>query len=460
MLGELLDILTFRAGYTAAVVSAGCTLLGVAAGLIGCFALLRRRSLMGDALAHATLPGIAGAFLLASSLGAMLPAGMHAKSLPVLLAGATFSAVLGVLSVHAIVRGSMGRIREDAAIGIVLSVFFGLGYALLSIVQAMPSGTQAGLKTFIFGQPAAMSVRDAQLLAIVAAGAAFMAIALYKEFRLLCFDESFARVQGWPTGALDLVMMALVVVVVVVGLQAVGLVLVIALLIIPPAAARFWTDRLGVMLGLSAAIGGLAGYLGVTISALAAGIPAGAIVVLAAAGMFSVSALAAPRHGLVSRWARHAALTKRIRIEHALRAVYEYLESAGHLDSMGRAFGLAEVDNVLAGLGGRAALATLRSRGYVETRDAGCALTPAGLEAAAQAVRNHRLWERYLVTHAQMAPSHVDRSADMIEHVLSPELVRELEAALQRDEANAAAARVPPSVHPIGPHGPAAGGPR
>lgn len=450
MLGELLDILLFRAGYTAAVVSAGCTLLGVAGGIIGCFALLRRRSLMGDALAHATLPGIAGAFLLATAMGSMLPGGLSAKSLPVLLAGATISAALGVLSVHAIVRGSGGRIREDAAIGIVLSVFFGLGYVLLSIVQALPGGTQSGLKTFIFGQPAAMSVGDAMLLAVVALGAALAALLLYKELRLLCFDEGFARVQGWPTGVLDLAMMALVVIVVVVGLQAVGLVLVIALLIIPPAGARFWTDRLGTMLWISALMGGASGYLGVSLSALLPGVPAGAIVVLVAAGLFGVSAVAAPRHGVLNRWARHGALTRRIWVDHALRALFEHAESGS---TLGPLVTLTREDarRALSGLGGEAAITMLHSRGFVDVQGDAVSLSSLGLAAATRAVRNHRLWERFLVLHAEMAPSHVDRSADMIEHVLDPELVRELEAALHRDDAVAAASRVPPSVHPITP---------
>lgn len=448
MLGELLDILLFRAGYTATVVSAGCTLLGVAGGIIGCFALLRKRSLMGDALAHATLPGVAGAFLIATAFGSLLPGGLSAKSLPVLLVGATVSAVLGVLSIHAIVRGSGGRIREDAAIGIVLSVFFGFGYVLLSIIQTLPGGTQSGLKSFIFGQPAAMSVQDAGLLAGVALGAALAALALYKELRLLCFDEGFARVQGWPTGMLDLSMMALVVVVVVVGLQAVGLVLVISLLIIPPAGARFWTDRLGTMLWVSALIGGASGYLGVSISALLPGVPAGAVVVLVAVGLFAISALAAPCHGLVNRWVRHAALTRRIWVDHALRALFEHAET-GAKAQPSVALTMAEGRKTLSGLGGDAAIGMLRRRGLIEDRGDAIALTPVGLAAATRAVRNHRLWERYLVLHAEMAPSHVDRSADMIEHVLDRDLVRELEVALERDEAVRTAARIPPSVHPI-----------
>ncbi len=450
MLEDLLRILTFRAGYTAGVVVAGCTLLGVASGLIGCFGLLRRRSLMGDALAHATLPGVAGAFLIASALAWLLPEGVQPKSLGVLLTGAGVSAALGVLSVHGIVRGSGGRVREDAAIGVVLSVFFGLGYVLLSVVQAMPTGTQAGLKTFLFGQPAAMSVRDAQTLAIVAAVAMVAALALYKEFRLLCFDEEFARVQGWPTGGLDLAMMALVVLVVVVGLQAVGLVLVVALLIVPPAAARFWTDRLGAMLAISAGIGGGAGFVGVSISALRPGLPAGAIVVLSAAALFAASALCSPRHGLLGRWSRHASLTRRIRLDHALRALYERLEVAGTGQSPASALPRQDAGAALTGVGGASAIRWLARIGHVR-EDGDCvALTPSGLLAAARAVRNHRLWEQYLVTHADLAPSHVDRSADMIEHVLSPEMVRELEAALESEAEGAEhGPRVPTSVHPI-----------
>jgi manganese/zinc/iron transport system permease protein len=435
---------TLRAGHTAGVVALGCALLGAAAGVVGALALLRRRTLMGDALAHATLPGVAGAFLVASALAAGIMPGLDPKSLPVLLLGAAAGGVLGVLSVQGLTRWSAGRVHQDAAIGVVLSVFFGLGTVLLTVVQKLPTGNRAGLKTFIYGQPAAMSVQDAWLLGGVAVLAVAVALALYKELRLLCFDEGFARVQGWPAGALDLVLMGLVVLVTVVGLQAVGLILVVALLIAPAAGARFWTDRLDATLGLGAAFGAVSGYAGACVSAAAPNLPAGAVIVLAATGLFALSAVAAPRHGVAARVVREMRLRRRIGLDHALRGAYELAEGEG-----GEGGAIGSVDEAglawaLRGQGGGGGVGGLVRRGYLRREGGGrAAFTEAGLAAARAAVRNHRLWERYLITHADVAPTHVDRSADMIEHALSPELVRELERALEAEGG------LPESPHPI-----------
>jgi manganese/zinc/iron transport system permease protein len=216
--------------YNTRVVLVGVTLLGFGAGVMGTFMLLRKRAMMGDALAHATLPGIALAFILVSWLGG------DGKSLVWLLTGAVATGVLGMGSVLAIRHGS--RLKEDAALGIVLSVFFGLGVVGLSIAQQMSTGNAAGLESFIYGKTASMLARDAWLTAgasvVVAAGAGL----LFKEFALVCFDQGYAAAQGWPVLRLDAIMMALVVLVTVIGLQAVGLILVVALLILPAAAAR------------------------------------------------------------------------------------------------------------------------------------------------------------------------------------------------------------------------------
>lgn len=449
--------------YNAQVVTLGVTLLGIAAAVVGCFALLRKRALMGDALAHATLPGIAGAFLAASAIaaGRASPA-IEPKSLPVLLTGAAITAVLGVLCVHAIRRFSSGRIPEDAALGAVLSVFFGAGFVLLSHIQSLPTGNQSGLKTFITGQPAAMSASDAALMAGIALAAILAAALLFKEFRLVCFDEGFARVQGWPVSWLDLAMMALIVLVTVAGLQAVGLILVIAMLVVPPAAARFFTDRFGVMILISAVIGAVSGYLGVGISASAPRLPTGAVVVLVAGTIFLLSALLAPHRGVISGLVRARRLGARVQRDHALRAIYEWLESASHgpdltLSSAPVRMPIASLRAALARSGVRVdrELAAMSRRGVLTVEREDIVLSSAALRAAATAARNHRLWEQYLVSFADVAPSHVDRAADMVEHVLSPELIASLERQLRADDR-----RLPPSVHPLYPrssaetHGP------
>lgn len=448
--GEVLRVLSLQAGFNSAVVVIGATLLGIASGTVGTFALLRKRALMGDALAHATLPGIALAFLVSVWLGA------EGKSLPVLLLGATVTGVLGVVAVHLIVRHS--RLREDAAIGAVLSTFFGAGIVLLSYIQTLQSGNQGGLHHFIYGQTAAMSRSDAILIGAVALGAALTAGAVLKEFRLVCFDDQFAAVQGWPVQLIDLLMMALVVVVTVIGLQAVGLVLVIALLIIPPAAARFWTDKLGLMTLLGAGIGGLSGYLGSVASALLPRLPAGSVIVLTAGSLFALSLLLAPSRGLVARSLRHTLFRLRIDRQNLLRAIYESLESGRHPAGVPT----GELLRVRTWSAARLALLLtwLTRRGLV-TRRAGIVVpTDLGRAEAARVTRNHRLWEEYLLSYADLAASHVDRAADMVEHVLSEPLIAELERELRRRGRLPTAAPVgplgarfpiAPSVHPIPP---------
>ncbi|MGP1310727.1 MAG: metal ABC transporter permease, partial [Phycisphaerales bacterium] len=183
-LAEVVRVLTFRAGYNTSTVLLGVTLLGVAGGVVGVFALLRKRALMADALSHATLPGVALAFLAALALG------FSGRSLPILLLGAAITGVLGVVCVQLLLRVS--RLREDAAIGIVLSVFFGAGIVLLSIVQNSGSANAAGLNHFIYGQTAAMRVSDAALMGGIALASIVLAFLLLKEFGLVCFNAAFA----------------------------------------------------------------------------------------------------------------------------------------------------------------------------------------------------------------------------------------------------------------------------
>lgn len=442
---ELLRILTLRSGYNAAVVILGATLLGLAAGVIGAFALLRKRALMGDALAHATLPGIAAAFLAATALGG------QGRSLPVLLVGAAITGVLGILAVHAIVRHT--RLKEDAAIGVVLSVFFGLGVVLLSYIQSLQQGNVGGLSTFIYGQTAAMSRADALLIGSVAAASVVLALLLMKEFRVVCFDDRFAAAIGLPVGLIDLLMMTLVVIVTVIGLQAVGLILIVAMLIIPPAAARFWTERMARMTLASGGIGALSGYLGASASALLPRLPAGSVIVLTAGALFLLSMLLAPSRGVLAAALRSARLRLHVALEHTLRGAYETLESQSPappsappppvpLSAIHAVTTMHPLLWLLTKL-------SLRRRGLAALADAGATLrlTPRGLAEAARLTRNHRLWAEYLVTHADIAPSHVDRSADLVEHILSPDLVADLERSLR---ARGELPTPPPSVHPIG----------
>lgn len=295
---RLIDIIAFGGGYNTAVVLIGAALLGLAAGPVGCFVLLRRRALISDAISHATLPGIALGFLVGLALG------IEGRSLPLLLAGAAASAALGVVLVQWIKDNT--RLAEDAAIGTVLSVFFGLGVVLLSHIQTLPTAGQAGLDSFLLGQTAAMSAGEAYLIGALAIALSGMVALYYRRFQVLAFDQDFAAALGWSTTRLDLVLVGLVLAVVVIGLQTVGLILIIALLIIPPITARLWTDRLSRMVGLAGLFGAVAAYVGAGVSAQAPDLPTGGMIVLTAAGMAIFSLIAAPRRGIVAAMARRA----------------------------------------------------------------------------------------------------------------------------------------------------------
>ncbi|MCZ7637823.1 MAG: metal ABC transporter permease [Verrucomicrobia bacterium] len=269
--------------YNTRVVVLGTTLLGLAAGVVGSFTLLRKRALMGDALSHAMLPGIGLAFMIS------VAAGGTGKSLPVLLTGATLSGLLGLGTVLAVRHFT--RLKEDTALGIVLSVYFGAGVAVLGVVQRMGEGHSAGLESFIYGKAASLVAADTAVIAVASALVIGVSALLFKEFRLLCFDAGYAATQGWPVVRLDLVMMSLVVVVTVIGLQAVGLVLIIALLIIPAAAARFWTERLRTLTWIAAGMGAASCAIGAAASALLPNLPSGAMIVLVSTGLFLLSLL-------------------------------------------------------------------------------------------------------------------------------------------------------------------------
>ncbi len=426
--------------YNTRVVLFGVTLLGAASGLIGSFMLLRKRALLGDALSHAMLPGLGAAFLLMTALGG------DGKWLPGLLAGATIAGAIGILTVLAIVHSS--RIREDAALGIVLSVFFGAGVALTSVAQSSQSGSAAGLEAFIYGKTASMLLSDAVGIAVAAAAVLLASLALLKEFRLLCFDPAYAATQGWPVLALDTLMMAVVVLVTVIGLQAVGLILMIALLVIPAAAARFWTQRLSRMLIAAALIGAASAGVGAALSALLPRLPAGAVIVLVAGAAFGVSVLCGPIGGLLPRAMQAARLESRIHRQHLLRAMYEIGEIAA-TDSEAAQRVPVSFTQLLAARSWRperlrAVLRAARRDRLIEEMRGGWRLTELGGDAAWRTARNHRLWELFLISHADVAPTHVDRDADEVEHVLDAPMIVELEAQLATDHPDLMR---PPSPH-------------
>lgn len=410
----------------------GTALLGAMAGVVGSFAVLRGRALVGDMLAHAALPGVCLAFLLTGN-----------RHLLGLSAGALVSGLVAIGVVTAITRWT--RTKEDAAIGIVLSTFFGAGVVLLSIIQKpSTTGNKAGLDSYLFGEPGGMLNSDLVVLAVVAAIVLVAVVVFYKEFTLTCFDSDFANSQGWPTLWLDLGMLSLLAVVTIVGLPIVGVILMAAMIIVPAATARFWTDRLYQMLILSALLGAAAGVLGTQVGR---GYPAGAAIVLTAATFFVLSLLFAPQKGVLSRLLTEYRLRRRIAEEHLLRSLFELGEAE-----------LPQVTSIekstlqdyrywwsLDGLLQRA-----REDDLIDMNGERIQLTPLGLRKAAQLTKAHRLWELYLMRYADIAPDHVDRDADDVEHMLPEGLLAKLEQELAAEgRLPTIVAEVPDSPHEI-----------
>ncbi|GBC61238.1 iron ABC transporter [Desulfonema ishimotonii] len=421
---DLVRVLTFQ-DYNTRVVILGTTLLGFAAGLVGTFLLLRKRALLSDTISHTTLPGIALAFILISWSGG------EGKNLLGLMAGAAVFSVLGTGSVMLIQRYS--RLKDDAALGIVLSVYFGLGIALMGVATRMETGNAAGLNSFIYGKTASMLFLDALIISLVALASALFCIAFFKEFSLVCFDRHYAATQGWPVGRLDFFMMFLVVVVTVIGLQAVGLILVVALLIIPPAAARFWTHRLRTMVILSGLFGALSGMTGAAVSALMVNLPAGAVIVLMASALFIFSLTLGTDRGMIRQVVAHRRLSARIARENLLRTLYELDESEFGMNRDKTGFRSPETLLACRSWSPRQLRKTLNTvcrAGWAEGADGRYRLTRTGLGMAAGVVRNHRLWEAFLIAHADVAPGQVDWGADKIEHVLDQEMIASLEKML------------------------------
>lgn len=282
----MLSALALQAGYNAALVSIGAALLGAAAGGAGAFLTLRRRALMSDAMAHATLPGIALGFLVMVALGG------DGRFLPGLMLGAALTAALGLWSVQMILR----RLPEDTATGAVLSTFYGFGIVLLTVIQGLGQGRPAGLETVLLGSTAGMLRADAMVIAAGGAGVLVLLWLLHRPLAMVAFDPVQARLAGVRPETLDAALMAMVLAVVLVGLNVTGLILIIALLVTPAVTARLWTGTVGGLARLSALIGAGCGYVGAAISAALPDVPTGPVIVLLASGLFAVSLVLRGRH--------------------------------------------------------------------------------------------------------------------------------------------------------------------
>lgn len=396
----LLAALLLQAGYNTALVTIGASILGASAGAIGAFVLLRKRSLVSDAISHATLPGLALAFI------AMAVVSGDGRWLPGLLAGAALSAGLGLYLVEWMTRRT--RLTEDAAIGAVLSVFFGLGVVLLTVIQTLDASGQAGISGYLLGSTAGMLRSEAETIAAAALITGATIVAFRRPLTLVCFDPEYAAARGLDVRAVDLLMMGLVLAVTVIGLKVAGLVLIVALTIIPPVAARFWTNRPGRMVLVAALVGALSAYLGAVLSSLDGRLPTGALIVLVSFALFVGSLVASPVRGLLAGRLQRLALRRRIHERQGLLA-------------------LARDEPIYDPL----TLKVLKREGHLRADNMA---TPQGRAAAAAAQRDEALWalHRRLFPEAAAGFEHGLRP---IERSLPPDVVADLNRRLGPREA-------------------------
>jgi manganese/zinc/iron transport system permease protein len=397
-------------------VAIGSVLLTASSAIVGSFTFLNKRALVGDAIAHAVLPGICLGFLLSGT-----------KNPLVLIIGAFITGWLSLVVVDYIVRKT--RIKEDTAIGLVLSVFFGLGIVLLTAIQKSGNAAQSGLDHFLFGKAAALVGADLYAFGVVAIVLLAAVFLLFKEFTLLAFDKEFAKSIGLPVRTIELVLTSLIVLAVVIGIQAVGVVLMAAILITPAAAARFWTNRIRVMFLLASVFGAFSGLAGAYISYVAPSMPTGPWIVIVISVIAFISFFLAPGRGIIGRVLKQLRIRKTINDENVLKALYQlgeesknfYLQRSPDEIIRRRKFVRKSLIKVLR---------RLRNQGYLEQTGNLWGLTDVGKDRGQRVTKMHRLWELYLTTQLRIAPDHVHDDADTIEHLLTPELEAELERLL------------------------------
>lgn len=351
--------------YTLRTVTIGAGILGIASGVLGSFIVLKKQSLLGDVMSHAALPGIALAFIITGTKNSLF-----------LLIGAALSGWLATLLIFTVVNNT--RIKFDGALAMHLSVFFGLGLVLLTIIQQMPDSSQAGLETFLFGQAAALTQYDIKLMGIIGTVSIFLLVLFWKEFKISTFDPVFAASSGFNVRLIDIFITSLVIFAIVIGLQTVGVVLMSSMVIAPAVAARQWTDRLSRMVILAGFFGAAAGIAGALASSFIPRLPTGPAIVITVSILVFFSLLFSPRHGTIYGFIRRKRNVESLRLEMILEGLYKlalkhkdpyYPHSAGMLRIMYSSYG--NIDK---------SLEKLENRGLVRRNSDGLwALTENGL---------------------------------------------------------------------------------
>jgi manganese/zinc/iron transport system permease protein len=430
MKNEMLDFLLMRDPNVRLVVS-GTVMICVLSAITGCFTFLRKRSLAGDAIAHSVLPGICLAFMISGDKHPVL-----------LMTGAIVTGLISLMLMEAITRARLAR--PDTAIALMLSVFFGAGIVLLTSIQHSGNASQAGLDKYLLGKAASITSDDLRLIGISALVILAVILVFFRGFYLISFDEAFALSAGFPVKLLQGILSVITVWTIAIGIQSTGVVLMAALLVSPPLAARMWTDSIVKMLLLAGLIGSAAGYFGALVSYTAPAMPTGPWIVVMATMIAAFSLAFAPQRGLVSRWALHQRNRTKSNEENILKLFYKLMEKdkgdqAAFLEEdllNHRPFRL----NIL-----RSGLKSLVRKNQIKRVAEAYTLTAEGRSEAERIVRLHRLWELYLQKYLHLNPDHVHDDAEAIEHVITPEIEYMLDLELGFPDKDPHETLIPPS---------------
>lgn len=412
--------------YTLFVVSIASGILCFAAGVVGTFTYLRKRALIGDVISHSVLPGVAIAFMLTG-----------VKNPIYFLLGAISSGLLSIWIVDYVQAKS--KLKPDTILALTLSVFFGIGIVLLTDIQHSENAAQSGLDSFLFGKAASMGMLDIKLFSAIAI-INVLCIAIYlRGFSLISFDENYARGLGFKVSFLKSFLAILTVVTVAIGVQAVGVVLMAALLITPAAGARFLTNNVKSMLIYAGLFGFASGVIGVFVSYSGTGMPTGPWIVV----VLSVFALAAiffgKEKGLYARMKLRTSNNVKINNENVLKDIYKLAQDGEKTISVKD---LVEKEKYsfskLKGI-----LKRLETDGQIDQIRGLVILSDKGRIAARAVIRKHRLWEIYLSKYFQLQEDHVHDDAEGIEHVITPEIEKHLITLLERPETDPHQSEIP-----------------
>jgi len=385
----------------------GTTLLASSSAVVGTFSYLKGQSLVGDAIAHALLPGVVLAFMLGDG-----------KNPAFLILGALVSGLIAHYGIAFIQNRT--KLKSDTAVSLVLSTFFGFGIMLMSVVQQRGQGQQAGLERYLLGKAAAITMLDVYTFSALALLLLLGVALFYKGFQLMTFNEDFAHAIGLPVGLIRVTFTVLTVLAVTIGIQTVGVVLMAALLITPAAAARAWTKSLPQMIVLAAVFSAISAILGTLISSAITKMPTGPWIVIILGLIGFTSLFIAPEKGWLFKRKRALENRSKINRENIMKLMYRQEEKRG----LGNKLTGPQILSIRAMREDalRVGLKDLKKRLWIIEHIDGFSLTDLGRVEGRRVVRLHRLWELYLTERLGMAPDHIHPQAETMEHVITPEI--------------------------------------